>query len=245
MATNEEKHREESIKKIQAEETSKLREIMHRFHVADMFDLHKPGENHEEMIFVLLKYIEGKTTVTIKEGIYRMLSGVKWLSNAKLIELLDSLFEHFENNNMQFIDCSTPEALVFFQSKPEYEGIRSMDELYAIHVRSMIGSTICELIKPKKSHYERYFQRLKTIVTDKSYRGRLGMVEAYAKLGKQEAVHDLIGLLDGWDLDVLDSTIKSLGKLKAKEAAPYLTELLKHEDSYFRGIARKALSRMA
>ncbi len=120
-----------------------------------------------------------------------------------------------------------------------------MDELYTIDVRQMIGFTIYELIKPiLKSHYEKYYQRLKSIVTNKHYRGRSGMVKAFVKLGKKETVSDLLKLLEEADLDVLDSTIKAVSKLKIKEAKPSLQELLKHEDSYFRDIAQKTLNKL-
>ncbi|WP_031433562.1 hypothetical protein [Methylomarinum vadi] len=86
MATNEEKTREEEIKKIQAMQSSKLLDIMHQFHINDLFDIQKPGFNHEEAIFYLLEYIEGETTASIKEGIYRNISCVKWLSDEKLVK---------------------------------------------------------------------------------------------------------------------------------------------------------------
>ncbi len=218
---------------------------MHQFQIKDLFDLQKPGENHAEAIFYLLKYIEGKTTADIKEGIYRNFSCVKWLSDEQLLELLDTLFKHYESDNMEFIDCSAPGALEYFQSRQEYRGIRSIDEFYTIKVREMIGFAICELIKPKlKSHYEKYYERLKSIVTNRHYRGRSGMVDAYVKLGKNETAPDLLKLLEERDSDVLDSILKAVAKLKIKEAKPYLQELLKHDDLYFRDLARKALAKL-
>ena len=212
----------------------------------DELSIKHPGDKQINTIPLLLKHAGEKINSSIKEVIYRHIACANWLKGNLLIDVIDTLFEHFENDKMQFTHCDIEGAFEFILAiNKDYEGVTSWDEMSTIEVRWAIGLAINALIKPRLVSHMKYQDRLQILIKNKKYRkGRSELILAYAKLGKQKAIPDLINLLDGWDLDILGRTIVALGKLKAKEAKPHLEKLLKYEDSYFRNLAKKALKKI-
>ena len=209
-------------------------------------DLGHSGENQIKAIPILLANVEKRNHVSVKETIYRDIACASdWLKGELLTETVDTLFEQFENDDMLFTPCHTEDALEFNLKFKDYEGVKSMAEVNLINTRWVIGLALNALVDHKLASHKKYQDRIRTILKSKKYRkGRSQLVLAYARLGKEEAIPDLIELLDSWDLDVLGNTIVALGKLKAKEAKPSLEKLLKNEDPYFRDLARKALKKI-
>ena len=206
---------------------------------------HPPGDKEDKAIPLLLKHAEKKIHASNKESIYRNIACADWLKGELLAETIDALFSHFESDNMLFTHCNVEggvEGLIALNKN--YKGAKTLDDISTIEVRWTIGLALNALINHRLAAHKKYQERLRTILKNKKYRGRSQLVLAYARLGKQEVIQDLIDLLDGWDLDVLGNTIVALGNVKAKEAKPHLEKLLKHEDSYFRDLVRKALKKI-
>ncbi|MGZ4957414.1 MAG: HEAT repeat domain-containing protein [Methylobacter sp.] len=203
------------------------------------------GDKEIKAIPLLLKHAEKKIHASNKEKIYRYISCADWLKGELLTETIDTLFRHFENDEMLFTQCNLEGALEFNLTLKDYEGVKTMNEVSTIDTRWVIGLALNALINHRLAGHKKYQARLQAILKNKKYRkGRSQLVLAYARLGKQEVIQDLIDLLEGWDLDVLGNTIVALGNVKAKEAKPYLEKLLKHENTNFRDLARKALKKI-
>jgi hypothetical protein len=214
--------------------------------LVEFLELRYPGDKQAKAIPLLLKHAEKKIHASIKEGIYRCIACADWLKGELLAETIDTLFRHFENDEMLFTQCNVEggvEALIALNK--DYQGAKTLDDISTIKIRWIIGLALNALINHRLAGHKKYQARLQTILKNKKYRsGRSELVLAYARLGKQEVIQDLIDLLEGWDLDVLGNTIVALGNVKAKEAKPHLEKLLKHEDTYFRDLARKALKKI-
>ena len=222
--------------------------------IKDIFDLDEFGhelrssdEKQAIALPLLLYHMEEKYHASVKDGIYTMIACADWLKGKLLIKVIDTLVKQFENDNMLFTHCYIDGAFeAILARNKDYEGVKSWDEISTIDVRWTIGLALEGLINHKLVSHKKYQEKLRIIINNKKYRkGRSELVTAYAKLAKQEAIPDLIDLLDGWDIDVLGATIVALGRLKSKEAKPHLEKLLKHEDPYFRDLARKALRKIA
>lgn len=92
--------------------------------------------------------------------------------------------------------------------------------------------------KAKKHHLD----QLLRLLEDRNHgTGLCGVVEAVARLMKQDAAPILIGLLDREE--ILNFVVKALGKTKSSEAIEALDPFLKHPDSYTRSEAKKALKK--
>jgi hypothetical protein len=208
-------------------------------------NINYPRNKQIKAIPVLLRHAEEKNPASIKENIYRHIAcAADWLKGELLTETIDTLFGHFENDEMMFTQFEGG-SIEFLLTLKDYEGAKTWDEIYTIDVRWAIGLALNALINHRLVSHKKYQARLQAILKNKKYRkGRSQLVLAYARLGKQDVIQDLIDLLEGWDLDVLGNTIVALGNLKAKEAKPHLEKLLKHEDPYFRDLARKALKKI-
>lgn len=210
------------------------------------FDYKYPGELQKNAIPIFLKNAEKKLHGSVKEGLYTSIAGSTWLKSEALTNVIDTLFIHFENDKMLFTHCYADDAFEsLLKINSDYHGAKSMNDIITMNVRWAIGYALNTLIKHTLVGHQKYKDQLEKIITNKKYRkGRSELVSAYARIGKQDAITCLIKLLDGWDLDVLGRTIDALGRLKAKEAKPHLEKLLKHEDSYFRDLTRKALRKI-
>jgi hypothetical protein len=205
------------------------------------------GDKENKAIPLLLKHAEKEIHASNKESIYRYIAcAADWLKGELLTETIDTLFRHFENDEMLFTQCNIEGAFESLLSRnKDYQGAKTLDDISAISTRWVIGLALNALINHRLVGHKKYQARLQAILKNKKYRsGRSQLVLAYARLGKQEVIQDLIDLLDGWDLDVLGNTIVALGNVKAKDAKPHLEKLLKHEDTYFRDLARKALKKI-
>jgi hypothetical protein len=217
---------------------------------AEMVDYMKvrqpPGDKEAKAIPLLLKHAEKKIHASNKEKIYRSIACADWLKGELLTETIDTLFRHFENDEMLFTQCNIEGASESLLSRnKDYQGAKTLDDISIIDTRWVIGLALNALINHRLAGHKRYQARLQAILKNKKYRsGRSELVLAYARLGKQEVIQDLIDLLEGWDLDVLGNTIVTLGNVKAKEAKPHLEKLLKHENTHFRDLARKALKKI-
>lgn len=216
------------------------------FHIEDISDLHNyPAEQQEKVIPLLLTLLEQRYSSSTKESIYRYITAyTDWLKGKLLLTVLDSLFNHFENDNMKFTEL--PErSMDFHLSQSDYKGAKSWHEINTITIRWEIGFAINTRLNHKLVSHRKYKDRIRPLLKNKKYRkGRSELVLAYAKLAKEEAVPDLIELLNDWDLDVLGRTIEALGKLKDLRAKPYLEKLLKHNDPYFKNLAKRALHKI-
>jgi predicted transcriptional regulator len=203
-----------------------------------------PGDKENKAIPLLLKHAEKKIHASNKESIYRNIACADWLKGELLTETIDTLFRHFENDEMLFTHCNVEggvEALIALNK--DYQGAKTLDEISTIKTRWVIGLALNALINHRLAGHKKYQARLQAILKNKKYRsGRSELVLAYARLGKQEVIQDLIDLLE--EGEVLNNTIIALGNLKAKEAKPYLEKLLKHENTHFRDLARKALKKI-
>ena len=207
--------------------------------------IQSPGKGQEELIHILLDQVENKYSDAVKDRIYRIIACAKWLKGLPLTETIETLFRQFENNKMLFEHFETDEMMESRRKVKDYQGAKTRDEISSIEVRWTIGLALNTLISHRFVEHKKYQHKLRTCIKNKKYRkGRSELVLAYARLGKNDTIQDLIGLLDGWDLDVLGNTIVALGKLKAREAKPHLEKLLNHEDPYFRGLAKKALKKI-
>lgn len=215
--------------------------------IINIMEVRFPGDKQAKAIPLLLRHAEKKIHASNKESIYRSIACAEWLKGGLLTETIDTLFSHFENDNMLFTHCNVEGGVgALIALNKDYEGAKTLDEISTIRTRWVIGLALNALINHRLAGHKKYQARLQAILKNKKYRsGRSELVLAYARLGKQEVAKDLIDLVDGWDLDVLGNTIIALGNVKAKESKPHLENLLKHENSNFRDLARKALKKIA
>lgn len=245
-----ETNRQKQDEECQEMRSSQLRSLFERLkkegiNFETLVELEKPGNEQEKAIPLLLAEAEKEIHISIKSGIYRCISLADWLKGDSLTYVLDKFFDHFENNQMLFAECNIEGDFEWLISHEiNYKDAKNMHEIHTISIRDSISTAINNLISPKLVGHKKYQPRLQAILKNKHYRGKHDLVLAYAKVAKKEAIPDLIALLEGWDIDVLGSTIMALGNLKAKEAKPHLEKLLKHEAPYFRDLTRKALRKI-
>lgn len=146
--------------------------------------------------------------------------------NAKLLyDVIGFLFENFERKSLcheKYIGSSSNADMnsgTFYYAKNFHE-----------IVRGRIGMSLNHLLKPSMpKHKKLYFEKLGALLADKTWGfGRVDLVIPYARMGKNDVIVELIDMLD--DRDVAQNAIKELGRLKAKEAIPKLSQIINCKD---------------
>lgn len=143
------------------------------------------------------------------------------------------------------VDDRIKEGVIRALAVKEAKGLANnvlLEEFYKIPkekmlLRWVIGSTM-EVITT-----ENEVDEIIKIVRDKSNgMSRQLFVEALGKIKSEKIENVLIELLE--DEEVVPHALNALGKLKSKQAKPYINQLLHHKNSLFRKEAQKALKKI-
>lgn len=206
--------------------------------------LEYPVKTIESAIRILLNHASKKLSTVNKEFIYRWLANKNALPKGKFrIEVLDRLFEHYEDKNVEFDRHGLPDMLDVLREDLVFTNAKTSHEVFSAKNRWFISMAIEELIDHRLAGHQKYQERIRLILKDKELRkSGSWLVLAYARLGKADVVQDLIPLLD--DYSLLGDTIRALGNIKSKEAIPYLEKYTHYESQYFRDLAKKALRKI-
>jgi hypothetical protein len=217
------------------------------FNIEKVSDLEKyPVDDRYMSIPILLCFLDEIHYASAKQEIYTYFACTSWIKGKTLLEVIDKFFDHFENDNMPLFYCENYGELErLIEIDKAYEGVSSLYEIHLMEVRWSIGLALNVLINHRLVSHKKYKERIRKIIFDTKYRkGRSELVLIYGRFGGQDVVSDLIKLLEVWDINVLGNTIRALGRFKEKKAKPHLEKILKHEDSYFRDLARRAINKI-
>ena len=124
----------------------------------------KPGREQEELIRILLDQAENSFSDVVKCRIYRIVACAKWLKGELLTEFIETLFKHFENDEMLFEHFETDEMMEARRKGKDYQGTKTRDEISIIEVRWTIGLALNELIKHKLGQHKKYQDKLRTLI---------------------------------------------------------------------------------
>jgi len=108
------------------------------------------------------------------------------------------------------------------------------------NARWIIGNTISVAIKNKEQA-----DKALSILKSGKYGGSADMlIEGYARIYKDNAIPDILEFIKDKDKGIRNQSIIALGKLKSKEARPYIEPYLTNEDSWVRNKAKAAIKKI-
>ena len=182
-------------------------------------------ENRE----VAVKLISDHFKKNYSSGVMEMLG--KWFyfsdwytkNPSLLIDTIDLLIERFKEKKVWSEEYTFLIESEVGMSKSDIINIRNNS------VRWGISFSLEYILKPQlKSHKERYFDQLGTLLMNKELGwSRNNLIKPYCKMGKEEVIPDLLNFLH--DDGLLEESIPAVGRFRVKEAIPQLNNIIENK----------------